>query len=210
MFEQAIYKNGDYILKYNIDYPQGFSPSNKYPVIFYFHGMGMVKKGVEALAKNTPLRRERIPEELPFIIIAPSCEDYMWFENMNNIIKFVEDMSALQYIDKSRIYLTGASMGGYTCWMLSILRPNLFAAAVICCGGGTYWSAHRIKFPVIAVHGLEDTTVLPRESEIMVEKINQHGGNAQMISHEKLGHNVWQITFNDRNIYKWLYEQKKK
>ena len=98
MFQQAVYTNGDYTLEYNIDYPKNFNPQKTYPVIFYFHGMGMVKKGVETVAANAPLKRERIPEDMPFIIIAPSCNDYMWFENMNNVIKFVEDMSSKIFV----------------------------------------------------------------------------------------------------------------
>lgn len=209
MFEQATYTNGEYTLEYNIDYPKDFSPDKAYPVIFYFHGMGMVRKGVEALAQNAAVRRERIPEDIPFIIVAPSCQDFMWFENMNNVISFVEDIISLDYVDKTKVYLTGASMGGYTCWMLSVLRPKLFAAAVICCGGGTYWSAYRIKFPVIAYHGTEDNVVLPRESEIMVQKINEHGGNARLVLCEGVDHSVWNVAFTDKEVYKWLYSQKK-
>lgn len=194
-------------LKYIVRYPKGYIEGEKYPVVIYLHGAGSRGDSIEP-SKNSVFMN--YTEEYPFVSIAPQCDAETWFDVFEQLKRLVMKVVCEKFADEERIYLTGASMGGYTCWMLSILRPNLFAAAVICCGGGTYWSAHRIKFPVIAVHGLEDTTVLPRESEIMVEKINQHGGNAQMISHEKLGHNVWQITFNDRNIYKWLYEQKKK
>lgn len=55
-------------------------------------------------------------------------------------------------------------------WQI-IKKTQWFAAAVIC-GGGMYFDAERIDIPVIAVHGECDTVVLPRESVIMVEKIN--------------------------------------
>ena len=69
-------------------------------------------------------------------------------------------------MDKSRVYVVGASMGGYATWQLAMSRPELFAAIIPICGGGMYWNAGRlIHMGVWVFHGEEDITVLPQESK---------------------------------------------
>lgn len=98
-------------------------------------------------------------------------------------------------------------MGGYTCWAQAVMYRKKFAAAVICCGGGFYFTAERIKFPVWAFHGKLDGVVLPRESEIMVEKINKFGGNAKLTLVENCDHGVWKTAFGSQDTYRWILEQ---
>ena len=209
MFVTENFKTGDYSLDFAIDYPNNFDKSQKYPVIFYFHGIGGVFQGAEFVAQNCPVRRERMTDDMPFIIVAPACMDYMWFENFPSNVEFIKSIIAREYVDEKRVYLSGSSMGGYTSWMLSIMHPELFTAAAICCGGGLYWAAPRITFPVRAYHGVLDEAVLPRESEIMVEKINAAGGRAELVLYDYAGHDAWTPTFTNIETYKWLLSHKK-
>lgn len=209
MFVTENFKINDYSLDFAIDYPKEFSEKGKYPVIFYFHGIGGVYQGVDYIAAGCPVRRERMTEDMPFIIVAPACMDYTWFENFSNVVTFIKDVISREYVDEKRVYLSGSSMGGYTSWMLSVMHPELFAAAAICCGGGMYWAGHRITFPVRAYHGMLDTAVLPRESEIMVEKINAAGGRAELILYEHADHDAWTPTFTNLETYEWLLSHRK-
>ena len=210
MFEKKVFENGDYTLNYAVDYPKNFDKSKKYPVIFYFHGMGMVKCGIDYVMEHCPVRRERIPGDLDFIIVAPSCDDMMWIEEFKNVVRFVEYIESKPYVDKKRCSITASSMGGYTAWYLMILHCDLFANAVLCCSAGMYcWVGRTVKIPVICVHGDSDTVVLPRESEILVEKINACGGNARLIIKKGCGHNVWTDTYSDPEIYKWMFMNKR-
>lgn len=199
---QFIKNTGDF--DYLIDYPKCYESGNKYPVLIYLHGMGNVGKGIERLATVCPVKRDRMTEDMPFIIVAPACNEHNWIIAFERLQYFIDRIINSDYADKNRIYLCGSSMGGYTCWNLLIARPELFTAAVICCGGGMYFDAARIKMPAIVVHGEQDTTVLPRESVIMSERINQTGGNAKLVLHSDLGHDVWTRTFTDKETYRWL------
>jgi len=211
MFKKEVFTKHDYTLNYAIDYPDNFSKGEKYPVIFYFHGMGQVPGNVDLVIDTCPVRREYMKEDMPFIIVAPSCgDDYTWFENFNYVVDFMKDIIARDYVDEDRIYLTGISMGGYTAWTMSFVHPNLFAAAIICCGGGLYAGVRdRIKFPIRAVHGTDDTTVLFRESEMMADRINRQGGNVELIPMEGYDHDVWSDYFSNHEPYEWLLKQKR-
>lgn len=207
MFITDKYDENGKKLSFVIEYPGNFDESKKYPVIFYFHGM--CTESIEKLKNGIPIRRELMTEDMPFIIVAPFCECFTWIECFETLTSFVDYIIAKDYVDDKRVYITGSSMGGYTCWAQAVMFPDKFAAAVICCGAGMYFAADRIKFPVWAFHGRLDDTVLPRESEIMVERINKSGGNAKLTVVEECGHNVWDVAFTSYDIYKWILSNSK-
>ena len=209
MFIEESYQQNEKRLSYLIDYPNTFNENQKYPIIFDFHGMGQVGLGIDNLRDGISVRREYMTENMDFIIVAPYCEKYTWIGCFELLSEFLDDFIYKDFVDKDRVYITGSSMGGYTCWTLGVMYPEKFAAAVICCGGGMYFAADRIKFPVWAFHGKDDTIVLPRESEIMVERINECGGNAKLTLLEGWGHNIWEVAFYSPEAYEWLLSNKK-
>lgn len=204
MFISELFNENDKRLSYVIDYPDDFDKNKKYPLIFYFHGMGMVRNGIQKVIDCVPVRRERMPKDTSFIIVAPYCESFTWIECFETLTAFTDYIIGQDFVDKNRVYITGSSMGGYTCWAQAVMYPEKFAAAVICCGGGMYFAANRISFPVWAFHGKLDDTVLPRESEIMVEKMNNSGGNAKLTMVEDCAHSVWEKAFTSHDTYYWL------
>ena len=54
------------------------------------------------------------------------------------LINLVEKVIQAYKVDKSRIYLTGMSMGGYGSIALANKRPDLFAAMISVCGGADF------------------------------------------------------------------------
>ena len=118
-------------------------------------------------------------------------------------------VAAEKYADRERFYLMGVSMGGYGAWQLAMSLPELFAAVVPLCGGGMYWnSARLVNVPIWAFHGGKDTTVLPEESQKMVDSVNRHGGNAKLTIFPENGHNVWEDTFATKEVFDWLLSNK--
>lgn len=94
--------------------------------------MGNVCKGVDRLATICPVNRERMNEDMPFVIVAPTYDEHNWIIAFETLQKFISNVIKNEYADKSRIYLCGSSMGGYTCWNLLIAKPDIFAAAAEC------------------------------------------------------------------------------
>ena len=209
MFITEIYEHNNDSLSYLIEYPKEFNVSEKYPIIFDFHGMGQVGVGIDGLRGAVTADFLYKTDEMPLIKVAPYCEGYTWMGCLSLVEKFLDHFINKEFVDSDRVYITGSSMGGYTCWTLGVMYPEKFAAAVICCGGGMYFAADRIKFPVWAFHGMDDNVVLPRESEIMVKKINEAGGNAKLSLLEGWGHNIWEVAFGSSEVYEWLLSNKK-
>ena len=197
-------------IKYVIRYPDGYEVGKKYPVLFYIHGAGGRGENIDVIRNHTFFRVTEKHTDFPFVSIAPQCYADSWFDIFEQLQSFVKAMIASDFCDPSRVYLMGASIGGYTTWQLAMAHPELFAAIAPICGGGMYWNAGRLKtVPVWAFHGEIDHVVLLRESQIMVDKTNAFGGNAKLTVYENTDHNSWEPTFNNIEVFKWLLSNKK-
>ncbi|MBQ8407390.1 MAG: prolyl oligopeptidase family serine peptidase [Clostridia bacterium] len=197
-------------IKYVIRYPDSFESGKKYPVLFYIHGAGGRGDNIDVIRNHSFFRVTEKHTDFPFVCIAPQCYADSWFDIFEQLQSFVKAMIASDFCDASRVYLIGASMGGYTTWQLAMAHPELFAAIAPICGGGMYWNAGRLKtVPVWAFHGEIDHVVLLRESQIMVDKTNAFGGNARLTVYENTDHNAWEPTFNNPEVFNWLLSNKK-
>lgn len=198
------------LLEYCVWKPNSFDENEKYPVIFFTHGAGSRGKDLALIKNHTVLRK--ILENAPnAIVVAPQCGANTWFDVFENLIFLGKEVYDLPYTDKSRFYGAGVSMGGYAALQLLQSQPSLFAAGIVCCGGGMYWNAERLKdIPLRLFHGAFDATVLPCESEHMAEAVNRCGGNAELTIYPDLDHNCWDRTFQNADNYAWLLSKQRK
>ena len=191
-------------LKYLRFEPANFSEEKKYPIIIHFHGAGSRGDNVEVLRDQSIMQYAKQANGFPFVMFLPQCSANCWFDVYEQLKSFVKTVIALPYVDRERIFLSGVSMGGYASWQMLMSEPNIFRKAVICCGGGMYWNAARIKTWVWAFHGTDDTAVFVEESRKMVEAVNRSGGNAKLTEYQGVGHNCWEETYSNPAVYEWL------
>ena len=152
--------------------PEGFSDEKRYPIILFLHGAGSRGSDIRNLISNPFFKLTEKHERFPFVCIAPLCSENTWFDLWEHLEKLVVEIAGLPFADQNRIYLMGASMGGYATWQLAMSMPRYFAAIVPICGGGMYWNAARlVNVPVWAFHGAKDAVVLLEESVKMVEAV---------------------------------------
>ena len=115
------------------------------------------------------------------------------------------------YADKNRIYLSGLSNGGMGSFELLKHRPNMFASAVIICGGGNpAWAKEFAKSTSVWIaHGSNDQVVNPNFSLKMAEAIINEGGSPKVTFFENVYHNSWDYVFSDSEYLKWMYSRSK-
>lgn len=194
-------------LKYLLCTPPDFKADKKYPVIIHFHGSGSRGDNLSVLRRQSIVSYAKSNEDFPFVMFLPQCSHNSWFDIFEQLISFVKTASAHPYVDKSKIYLSGVSMGGYASWQLLMSEPDIFKKAIICCGGGMYANAERIRASVWAFHGTDDEIVFVEESRKMVEAVRSNGGNAMLTEYEGVKHNCWDPTYSNPEIYSWLLEE---
>lgn len=197
-------------LNYLIRYPADYREKETYPAILFLHGAGGRGSDLAHLKTNPYFQITDSYLDFPFITFAPQCHKDTWFDLFETLIRFAEAIADRPDVDKSRIYVMGASMGGFATWQIAMSRPDLFSAIVPICGGGMYWNAGRLKdMPVWAFHGKLDDTVYVEESEKMADWVRRYGGDPKLTIYPENGHNAWSDTYGNKAVFDWLLEHKK-
>src|SRR5262249_51400455 len=114
----------------------------------------------------------------------------------------------------NRVYLTGLSLGGDGTWRLASDHPDLFAAAMPTATsffGPTDQRVQALKsMPLWVFHGAADHTTPPQNARKWVAALQAAGSTTvQYTELPGLGHNVWDIAYNDPKVIQWLLAQKR-
>lgn len=194
-------------MKYLISYPKEFCEEKKYPLLIFLHGAGSRGEETEKLRKNSCvvnlLQRQA---ERGYVLVAPLCKRGDWYEWMTVLVNMVKEMREYSYIDQTRVYLTGNSMGGYGTWALASLHADWFAAAMPICGGGIGGFGMRlVDLPIRTFHGICDKTVDPIESLQMAKAVNLRGGHVELYLYPNLTHNCWDAVYTNEKNYDWMF-----
>ena len=114
-------------------------------------------------------------------------------------------------VDKSKIYVSGLSMGGLGTFSILNARPEMFAAATPICGDGDPSSVQNFakKVALWIFHGSADKVVLPQQSLNMANAILDSGGNPRITIYENIGHNSWDTAFAEKDFLKWIHSKTK-
>ncbi|MDF2720092.1 MAG: phospholipase/Carboxylesterase [Paenibacillus sp.] len=204
--EKEIRKNVQ--LNYLLHLPEqyGKQAGVKWPLIVFLHGSGERGDDIEKVKiHGIPKIAERDPS-FPFIALSPQCpKDSYWNIEQDGVMALLDEIVTGYYVDTSRIYLSGLSMGGYGTWKLACDYPDRFAAIAPICGGGDPYRAKALKHtPVWAFHGAKDSVVSIGESEQMVERLKAGGGNVRFTVYPDADHNSWTETYDNPELYEWM------
>ena len=198
----------DYLLFLPKDYSKSGKPS---PLIIFLHGSGERGSDLEKVKAWGPPAIVEANPDFPFMLVSPQCPEGQWW-NVNVLKGMIDDILKTYNVDKSRVYLTGLSMGGYGAWELSTAFPEYFAAVAPVCGGGNPLRAKRLKdVPVWVFHGKKDTAVPEQQSAEMVEALKNVGGNVEYTVLPEGEHaDAWKYAYGQAGLFDWFLKQVKK
>jgi predicted peptidase len=216
MAKQFKFKNTDGPeVKYLLFLPQGYQPkaAKRWPLILFLHGSGERGTNVWKVATHGPPKNVTAHPDFPFIVVSPQCRDGQTWSN-DTLLALLDEITRNHRVDRSRIYLTGLSMGGYGTWSLGLTYPEKFAAIAPICGGGDLISvllSSREKgpalnsLPVWAFHGAKDPVVPVEESQRMVDALKKAGAKeVKLTIYPNAQHDSWTQTYNDPELYEWF------
>ncbi|WP_151734657.1 prolyl oligopeptidase family serine peptidase [Paenibacillus tengchongensis] len=179
-----------------------------WPVILFLHGRDQRGEDLELLKdRGIPQQLEQ-GAELPFIVIAPQCPGYcIWPAVFDGVMAIVDEVARTHPVDRSRIYLTGLSMGGYAAWDLAMEYPGRFAAIAPVSGSASQERLQLLQdVPVWAFHGAKDDIVPAAEISGNIAAINAVGGNARLTLYPDGDHDAWTEAYRNPQLYKWFLE----
>jgi predicted peptidase len=182
----------------------------RWPLMLFLHGAGERGEDLKAVKVHGPPKLIDQGKEFPFIVLSPQCPADSWWDS-DVLHALLTDIIAKYRVDEHRVYCTGLSMGGYGTWDLAIKYPKLFAAiAPICGGAGSGPAVCKIKdVPVWTFHGDKDTTVPMAETEYLVKRLKECGGNVKFTVYPGVGHDSWVKAYNDQALYEWFLSQRR-
>jgi predicted peptidase len=190
--------------------PRDYAKSRKrWPLMLFLHGAGEAGTNVERLKVLGPPMIVESQPDFPFILVSPQSPVRHWDPEKLNA--FLDYVIRKYRVDKDRVYLTGASMGGSGTWALAAAQPEKFAAIVPVCGSGNPADAARLaRLPIWVFQGAKDPVVHLARAQAMVEAVKAAGGNVKFTVYPDAGHNVWTRAYADPELYRWLLEQKRR
>ena len=230
-FAKTQFKNGDGpALNYRFLKPAKIEAGKKYPLVLFLHGAGErgddnekpLIHGVKTFAT------EEFLAKYPCFVVVPQCptekkwSDIDWTTNKvvfpekesETAVLVMQCLDALEKefpIDTDREYVTGLSMGGYGSWDAIARHPKRFAAAVPVCGGCDLSKAKSIAHvPTWTFHGAMDKAVKVEHSREIVAALKAAGGQPKYTEYPEVGHDSWNGAYKDREMYEWLFAQRKK
>ncbi|MCB0521724.1 MAG: carboxylesterase family protein [Lewinellaceae bacterium] len=223
-------------LPYRILFPEGYDRTKKYPLVLFLHGAGERGSDNEKqLVHGASLfLKPENKQEFPCIVLVPQCPaDSYWscasIDRTHYPIDVTFDYSApmtkgltladallhqvleTEAVDKSRVYITGLSMGGMGTFELVWREPDLFAAAAPICGGGDA-KAYTDKLPKVPLrifHGAADGVVNVEESRNMYAALKARGAEVNYTEYPGVNHNSWDYAFVEGDFLGWLFSKGK-
>lgn len=230
-FEKRRFKSADGgTLLYRLLKPGRIEAGKKYPLVLFLHGAGErgddntkpLIHGVKTFATAEFL------EKYPCYVVVPQCpENTKWADIDWTVEKVIfperESETAMLVmqcldglenefpIDANREYVTGLSMGGFGTWDAIVRHPQRFAAAVPVCSGVNLSKAPAIAhIPVWTFHGAKDQVVKVERSREIVAALKAAGGQPKYTEYPDVGHDSWNGAYKDRDMYEWLFAQRRK
>jgi predicted peptidase len=194
-----------YETNYLIYLPEGYeSDSEQWPLVLFQHGAGERGPDINHVKRNGPPRLIEEGQQFPFILVSPQCPERTIWDNKLLII-LLNEIESKYYVDKSRVYLTGLSMGGHATWSLAIQNPERFAAIIPICARGYSQDVYVLKdVPVWVFHGEKDDIVPISDGKKMVDALERAGGNVKFTIYPEANHDAWTETYKNPEIYEWL------
>lgn len=213
------------------------STTIKYPLIINLTGESGLGDGSLPLKLTGPLNAALVNKRFPpnfisggknysFIVITPQFRAWPTANDVNEVINY---FTSTLRIDKSRIYVTGLSMGGGVTWDYAGKYASKVAAIVPVCGSHTptQTKAKTIASNNVAVwafHNEIDKRVPVYKTRGFVNMINKYHpvvpAKMTIFSEEEMSdplnsHNAWTYAYsftrkeNGMNIYEWMLQYHK-
>jgi len=204
-----------------------------YPLVLFLHGAGECGTDNKAQANDTGIIPRLTDEDFyskhPAIILAPQCPlneqwvDVPWTKGsystdetpvsneLSAVTELLERICQEYPVDRSRIYISGVSMGGYGSWDMLIRNPDLFSAGIILCGAGDPSRADAIShIPLQVFHGAKDEEVPLSGSLDMVYALKEFGSSVvHYTEYADIGHWIWLNAWEEDGLLEWLFTQRK-
>lgn len=200
-FEQRVWQDpetGD-TLPYNLFIPNGYDPSQSYPLVNFMHDAGAtsedtlmtLKQGLGAISWASPADQAARPA----FVLAPQYAEIIADDEDNTssmldtTINLIKALTQEFSIDPARLYTTGQSGGGMMSIAMNIKYPDFFAASfLVACQWGPELVAPMAGNRLFIITSQDDGRAFPGQNAL-TEALEAAGATVARA--------VWDGTWSD-------------
>lgn len=180
--------------------------SHPLPLVIFLHGASLCGKNLNRVRRYGVLDAIDKGKIIPTLVVAPQNPGGAWSpEKLNNLLEWAKENYA---VDTTRVYVLGMSLGGYGTMDFCATYPEKIAAGMALCGGCSKKDVSGLgKLPMWIMHGTADRAVSVRESQKVVEQLQQDGNDA-LLRYDWLkggNHGILARLFYLQKTYDWLF-----
>jgi predicted peptidase len=238
-FVARVYKNeSGQTMPYRLFIPDGYDKRKQYPILLWLHGSGGIGSdnlrqitGDQIPGTRVWTKPESQAKHPAFVLVPQSPQPWdatgFYYGNhwmvlaasehgnelsreLVQVVGILESLKIEFNLDSKRLYISGQSFGGYGTWNFITKKPDLFAAAIILCGGGNPDLAARAKsIPIWAFQGDADNSQIIASNRAMIAGVEKAGGTPHYTEYAGMGHNIWGRVFTEPGLVDWLFAQHK-
>ncbi len=212
---------GEKDIKYVVYVPESYDAKKPMPTIIFLNGYG--ECGTDGWRQCYHFGGAIMLKaaDWPFLVIFPqkqynkpsaSEEPTPWVDQDEMVMAILKKSEKEYRIDKTRLYLTGLSQGGFGTWALGAKHTDLFAAIAPCCGWGSKQTAETLakaKMPIWTFHGDADQAVNVECSKEMTTWVTDAGGECKLTIYPGVGHNSWDKAYREEKLGEWFLQHHK-
>ena len=170
--------------------------SKNLPLLVYLHG-GHGKGSDLSVLLDTDGFPKYLADgdlgEIPAYVLIPqlTASKKDWLAVSDTVMALVESICEEKAIDRSRIALTGHSMGGTGTWDLALAYPDVFSR-IAPMSGSIKTTADTLKtletMPIWAFVGADDVVVKPESTETFIKSVSKLNSDARVTVFENTDH----------------------
>ncbi len=230
-------------IPYELYVPSNYDPSKKYPIVFALHGSGQRTQSVDMVLKRyqmaTVWAKDSEAGINQCIVLAPQCkvtdentenwttlhayragiasnpyDSTKYLEGAYNLLqKIMNEYS----VDKTRVYMTGLSAGGYATYTLAIEHPDVFAAIAPDAAGADPSKVSALRgIPMWIFQAVDDPTVKVEEAYNPTIAALKAAGIGYKTTLYDAGtvfgtsaHFSWVPMYANKDFRTWMFAQRK-
>ena len=203
---RAVFTTDVVRMTYGLSVPSGDAP---YPLILALHPGGGRTAYYGTMFMQSivePAFRDWNP-----IIVAPDVPTQAWTSDVADraVMALLEDVSARYDIDRTRVLVTGFSLGGHGTWFFATRHPDLFTGAIPMAGSPGNSTLDSLgTMPVHIIHGRDDEVVPFGPAREAAGSLADRDHPVELTAIDGVGHfTMGAYVEHLRSAAEWMVEQ---
>lgn len=196
-------------VRYALSIPRGYNPGEPRPLVLALHPGGERVPGYGASFVQQIVAPGL--SDLGAIIVAPDCPTRAWTDPLAEraVLALLQSVLNEYSIDRSRVLVTGFSLGGRGTWFMASQHADLFTAAIPMAGATGDTPIDRLAtMPTYVIHSRDDDVVPFAPSGRVVADLKRLGRPVELealegVTHFAMGGYVSSL----RRAGRWVVEQ---